>query len=59
MFDATDPTNPRHDGSIDGDLDTVLASWVGGRLTITVIDVSGIARQALGIVVGTMVRLIL
>lgn len=58
MFDPDDPLHPDLEGRVEADLDSLLAEWIGGLHTMTVLDVSGLPPEVLGTVVGTMLRLI-
>lgn len=58
MFDASDEYHPDQDGHTEKDLDSLLAGWVGSDKPLTVIDVSALPSEVLGLVVGTMVALV-
>lgn len=58
LFDRDGGLHPNLDGKVQADLDTLLASWIGGDRPITVLDVSGLPPEVLGTVVGTMLRLV-
>lgn len=58
LFQAGDGWHPDHNGGITKDLDVLLASWVGGPEPVTILDVSGLPAETVGIVVGTMLNII-
>lgn len=58
LFDRDGDLHPNLEGKVKADLDTLLASWIGGDRPITVLDVSGLPPEVLGTVVGTMLRLV-
>lgn len=49
---------PTLDGQIGGDLDSLVASWVGHDRPITVIDLSGAPSDVLSLVAGTVLRIV-
>jgi len=49
---------PSLTGEVTVDLDTLVASWVGHDRPITVIDLSGSPSDVLGLVTGTVLRII-
>lgn len=58
MFDDGDGYHPSQDGKTASDLDQLLRSWIGRDKPITVIDVSALPAEVLGVVVGSMLTLI-
>lgn len=58
MFDTSDGFHPDLDGAVESDLDSLLAGWVGTDKPVTVLDVSGLPPEVLGVVVGTMLTLV-
>ena len=58
MFGAGDGFDPDADGSVGDDLDTLLATWLGGPSALTVLDVSGLPADVLEVVVGTVLTLV-
>jgi hypothetical protein len=58
MFDTADGYHPDLDGIVSTDLDQLLAGWLGREEPLTVLDVSGLPSDVLGLVVGTMLTLI-
>ena len=49
---------PKLDGMVDADLDTLVREWVGHDRTISIFDVSGLPSEVLPLIVGTMLRVI-
>lgn len=49
---------PALDGQTNGDLDTLVQSWVGHEQPLTVLDVSALPAEVLTTVVGTLMRII-
>lgn len=58
MFDTADEYHPDQGGRTEKDLDSLLADWIGGPEPLTVMDVSALPSEVLGLVVGTMVSLV-
>lgn len=58
LFERGDDWDPAQDGSVTRDLDSLIASWVGGPEPVTVLDVSGLPTETVGVVVGTMLNII-
>lgn len=58
LFSPGPDLTPELDGSIKGDLDDLIASWVGGERPITVIDLSGAPAEVLPLVTGTVLRIV-
>lgn len=58
MFDPTDDLSPDINGNTPGDLDAVLAEWVGSDRPVTILDVSGLPADVSSPVVGSMVRIV-
>lgn len=58
LFQDGDGWHPDHGGGVTKDLDVLLASWVGGPEPVTILDVSGLPAETVGIVVGTMLNII-
>jgi hypothetical protein len=58
LFDTGTPWSPTVEGKVTKDLDELVSSWIGHDRPITVLDVSGIPSETLGIVVGTIMRLV-
>jgi DNA helicase HerA-like ATPase len=58
MFDPDDPLHPDLSGKTDEDLGALVASWVGGKKPVSVIDVSGIPSEVIGTIVGTMLQIV-
>ncbi|MCP4603485.1 MAG: ATP-binding protein [Proteobacteria bacterium] len=49
---------PDLDGKTEGDLHSLVQSWVGHDKPITVLDVSGLPPEVLSTVVGTLIRIV-
>ena len=49
---------PDLQGSVQGDLDSLVRDWVGHEKPITVFDVSGLPSDVLPTIVGTMLRVV-
>jgi DNA helicase HerA-like ATPase len=49
---------PSLDGSVDKDLDALLADWIGSPRPITVLDLSGIPSAVLNDLVGALLRIL-
>lgn len=45
-------------GAISGDLDDLVASWIGGDRPVTVLDLSGAPSEVLSLVTGTVLRIV-
>lgn len=58
MFGAGDKWHPSQDGKVDADLDTLLTNWIGGPEPVTILDVSGLPSEVLGVIIGTMLSII-
>jgi hypothetical protein len=52
------PYSPQEDGSIEQDLDTLLAGWLGDASPITILDLSGIPPTIQSELVGSVLRLV-
>jgi hypothetical protein len=51
------PYSPRLDGTIDTDLDVLLAGWLGDERPITILDLSGIPPTIQSEIVGAVLRI--
>jgi len=58
LFSPGDRLTPTEDGSINGDLHELAASWVGHDRPITVLDVSGLPSEVRGAIIGTTLRIV-
>src|ERR1019366_7427224 len=58
LFAPGNELTPTLNGEIHGDLDNLVASWVGHDRPITVIDLSGTPADVLSLVTGTVLRII-
>ncbi len=58
LFSPGQGLAPSLDGRVENDLDVLLRGWVGHSRPLTVFDVSGFPSEILGVVVGTMIRII-
>jgi hypothetical protein len=58
MFDPDDDLAPDIDGKVKADLDTLVASWVGSAVPVTILDVSGLPGEVTSPVVGSMMRIV-
>jgi hypothetical protein len=58
LFSPGSELTPTLGGEIQGDLDDLVASWVGHDKPITVIDLSGTPADVLSLVTGTVLRII-
>jgi hypothetical protein len=58
LFQPGPDLTPDTDGRIKTDLDSLVASWVGHDRPVTVLDVSGLPGEILGVIVGTVLRII-
>jgi hypothetical protein len=58
LFEPGEQLTPDLDGKIRGDLDTLVASWIGHDRPITVLDVSGLPSETLSAIVGTLLRIV-
>ncbi|MBE9479698.1 MAG: ATP-binding protein [Chloroflexi bacterium] len=58
LFEPGDQLTPNLEGKINGDLDTMVESWIGHDRPITVLDVSGLPSEALSTIVGTLLRIV-
>jgi hypothetical protein len=58
LFDAADDYHPDQQGRTQQDLDELLAGWVGGEKPVTILDVSAVPAEVVGVVVGSMLSLI-
>jgi hypothetical protein len=52
------PYSPQEDGSVEQDLDTLLAGWLGDASPITILDLSGIPPTIQSELVGSVLRLV-
>ena len=52
------PWEPNSDGQIDRDLDDLLRGWLGGKLPITILDLSGVPSSVLERLVGSILRIV-
>lgn len=57
LFDPG-PWRPALDGSVDKDVDALLAQWLGDEHSIVVLDLSGVPTSILENLVGVLLRLI-
>jgi hypothetical protein len=51
------PLLPVEDGTTEGDLDSLLAEWLGGPQPIAILDLSGVPASILNDLVGVLLRL--
>lgn len=58
LFSPGPDYTPDEEAGTAKDLDALVATWVGNDRPITVLDVSGLPSEALGAVVGTVLRTI-
>ena len=58
LFSPGQNLTPNTDGQTNGDLHTLLESWVGHDKPLTVLDVSGFPSEVLSTIVGTMLRIV-
>ncbi|MCE5327880.1 MAG: ATP-binding protein [Planctomycetaceae bacterium] len=58
MFQPGPELTPSVNGETKGDLDSLVASWVGHKKPLTILDVSGVPPELLSLVVGTMLKVI-
>jgi DNA helicase HerA-like ATPase len=58
LFDNTDGYHPDQDGTTALDLDALLANWLGNGKVLTVLDVSAVPAEVIGIVVGSLLSLV-
>ena len=58
LFSPGGGYEPRLNGSIDSDLDTLVAEWVGHDKPLSVFDMSALPSEMLPLIVGTMLRII-
>ncbi len=58
LFQPGKDLTPDLDGKIKGDLDKLVASWIGHEKPITVLDISGLPSETLSAIVGTLLRII-
>ncbi len=58
LFQPGAELTPDLDGKIKGDLDKLVAAWIGHEKPITVLDVSGLPSETLSSVVGTLLRIV-
>jgi hypothetical protein len=52
------PWEPKLDGSVDQDLDTLLSGWIGGNKPITILDLSGVPSSVLERLVGSILKIV-
>lgn len=52
------PWEPELDGKIEKDLDSLLASWLGGEKPITILDLSGVPSITLELLVGSILKIV-
>ncbi len=57
LFDPG-PWRPTTGGMVASDLDALIREWVGGPMPVTILDLSGVPREVLNVVVGVFVRII-
>lgn len=50
--------SPNIDGVIEEDLDSILMKWVGNKLPITILDLSGIPSEIMSSISGTLLKII-
>ena len=58
LFDPGAGLTPDSDGRVGSDLDELVAEWVGHDSGVSVLDLSGLPPEVLGITVGTLLRVI-
>lgn len=58
LFNNSTPWSPDLNGKTKADLDELIASWIGHDRPLTVLDVSSLPSDTLGLVVGTLIRLV-
>ena len=49
---------PKLDGEIDKDLDSLLDSWIGGDKPVTILDLSAVPSTILELLIGTILKII-
>lgn len=49
---------PNSEGKIEKDLDTLLFDWLGNKLPITILDLSGIPSEIMSSISGTLLKII-
>ena len=52
------PWSPALDGTIERDLDSLLADWIGGPKPVTILDLSGVPHSVLTNLIGAVLRII-
>ena len=52
------PWEPDLDGDIQNDLDLLLSGWLGNKMPITVLDLSGVPSSVLELLVGSILKII-
>lgn len=58
LFAPGPDLTPDLDGRIQGDLHSLVGSWVGHERHVTVLDVSGLPAEVLTTIVGTLIRIV-
>lgn len=58
LFEPGPELTPDLQGKTEGDLDQLVASWIGHDRPVTVIDLSGAPADVLSLVTGTVLRII-
>jgi len=58
LFNPGERLSPNLESKINGDLDELIASWVGHDRPLTVLDVSGLPSEVLATIVGTVLRIV-
>ncbi|VTY39797.1 Uncharacterised protein [Xylophilus ampelinus] len=52
------PWGPKPDGTVDKDLDELLALWLGHEQPVTILDLSGVPSSALPMLVASILRIV-
>ena len=52
------PWEPALNGSVDQDLDFLLAGWIGGKKPITILDLSGVPSLVLERLIGSILKIV-
>ncbi|MEW8333284.1 MAG: ATP-binding protein, partial [Candidatus Thiodiazotropha sp.] len=52
------PWEPKLDGTVDQDLDSLLSGWIGGKNPITILDLSGVPSVVLERLVGSILKIV-
>jgi uncharacterized protein len=58
IFDPGDGYTPAQDGKVTKDLDGLIASWIGHKSALTILDVSELPAEVASNLVGLLIRLV-